>query len=119
VKVKMFNAFGVWEENYLQGYVSFNLGGRTYNLDASDLKDGGLYVQFQDLTNGKRTYPKGRYQYTQAVQEDGRVVLDFNRSFNPPSAFTEHATCTFPPSQNDLNVAVEAGELYADKQIRS
>lgn len=113
VKVKMFNAFGVWEENYMRGYVSFNLAGRTYNLDSSDLKDGGLYIQFQDLTNGEKTYPKGRYHYTEPVQEDGRVILDFNKVFNPPSAFTDFATCTFPPNQNDLNLSIEAGELYA------
>ncbi|HUH98680.1 MAG TPA: DUF1684 domain-containing protein [Anaerolineales bacterium] len=113
VKVKMFNAFGVWEENYMQGYVSFNLGGRTYNLDTSDLKDGGLYLQFHDRTNGEKTYPKGRYHYTEAVQEDGRVQLDFNRAFNPPSAFTEFGTCTFPPSQNDLGISIEAGETFS------
>ncbi len=113
MKFKMFNAFGEWEENYLNGYVSFNLRGRTYNLDASDLKDGGLYIQFTDLTNGEKTYPKGRYHYTEAVQEDGHVLLDFNKSFNPPSAFTDFATCTFAPSQNHLNASIEAGEMYS------
>ncbi|HUI88138.1 MAG TPA: DUF1684 domain-containing protein [Anaerolineales bacterium] len=113
VKVKTFNAFGVWEENYMQGYVSFNLGGRTYNLDTSDLKDGGLYIQFTDPTNGETTYPKGRYHYTEAVQEDGRVFLDFNKVFNPPSAFTDFATCTFPPNQNDVSIPIEAGETYS------
>jgi len=112
-KVKMFNAYGQWEENYMQGYVSFNLEGRTYSLDTSDLNDGGLYIQFQDLTNKEKTYPEGRYHYTEAVQEDGRVFLDFNKAFNPPSAFTEFATCTFPPNQNSLNVSIEAGETYS------
>ncbi|HEY9152534.1 MAG TPA: DUF1684 domain-containing protein [Anaerolineales bacterium] len=112
MKFKMFNAFGEWEENYMQGYVAFNLRGRTYHLDASDMNDGSLYIQFTDLTNGEKTYSKGRYHYTEAVQEDGKVFLDFNKAFNPPSAFSEYSTCTFPPSQNTLNVAMEAGELY-------
>ena len=113
MKFKMLNAFGEWEENYMQGYVTFNLRGRTYNLDTSDRNDGTLYIQFTDATNGGKTYPKGRYHYTEPVREDGRVFLDFNKAFNPPSAFSDYATCTFAPNQNHLNVPIEAGELYA------
>ncbi len=43
----------------------------------------------------------------------GKIVLDFNRAYSPPCAFTPHATCPLPPANNRLPVAVEAGELFA------
>jgi hypothetical protein len=41
---------------------------------------------------------------------DGRTRLDFNRSINPPCAFTDFATCPTPSASNRLEVAVIAGE---------
>jgi len=38
-------------------------------------------------------------------------VLDFNRAYSPPCAFTDFATCPLPPAPNRLSVAIEAGEL--------
>ena len=47
--------------------------------------------------------------------KDGRVVLDFNRAYNPPCAFSPYATCPLPPAQNRLKLRVEAGEKrYGD-----
>jgi uncharacterized protein (DUF1684 family) len=37
-------------------------------------------------------------------------VLDFNRAINPPCAFTPFATCPLPPKENQLPIAVTAGE---------
>jgi hypothetical protein len=39
------------------------------------------------------------------------VVLDFNKAYNPPCAFTPYATCPLPPKENRLGVRIEAGEL--------
>jgi uncharacterized protein (DUF1684 family) len=65
-----------------------------------------------DLTNGDSTYPSGRYHYTEAHDENKQFFIDFNRAYNLPCAFTEYATCTFPPQENHLKIAIEAGELY-------
>ncbi|HZN93790.1 MAG TPA: DUF1684 domain-containing protein, partial [Myxococcales bacterium] len=47
--------------------------------------------------------------------KDGKVVLDFNRAYNPPCAFSHFATCPLPPRENRLAVRVEAGEKrYGD-----
>jgi uncharacterized protein len=113
VKVRLPNFLGEIEDDYVQGYVSFKLEGKSYRLEASELDDGRLAVQFKDLTNGSQTYPAGRYHNTEPVTEDGHVVLDFNKAYNPPCAFTEYATCTFPAKQNQLKLPIEAGELYA------
>ena len=82
-------------------------------LDAAELEDTSLYFHFKDLTNGNKTYPNGRYLYTEPMGKDGQVFLDFNKAHNPPSAFTQYAICTFAAELNHLKVSIEAGELYA------
>jgi uncharacterized protein (DUF1684 family) len=86
------------------------LQGRDLTLDAlRDSPDGKLFLIFRDLTTAKETYPVGRYLDTDAPQ-NGSVVLDFNKAYSPPCAFTAYATCPIPPKQNHLAVAIRAGE---------
>ena len=68
-----------------------------------------LFFIFRDQTSGKETYGAGRFLYSD-LPRDGKVVLDFNRAYNPPCAFTPYATCPLPPTANRLPVRVEAGE---------
>jgi uncharacterized protein (DUF1684 family) len=95
----------------MQGFVSFELSGKKHKLLVEELPDHRLFVQFMDLTNGNPTYPSGRYHYTD-MHENGKVFIDFNKSYSPPCAFTDYATCTFPPQENRLHIAIEAGEIY-------
>jgi uncharacterized protein (DUF1684 family) len=95
----------------MQGFVSFELNGRKYELVAEELSDHRLFIQFMDQTNSKSTYPSGRYHYTDA-HENGKLFIDFNKAYSPPCAFTDYATCTFPPPENRLDLAIEAGEIY-------
>lgn len=95
----------------MQGFVSFALNGKKHELMVEELPDHRLFVQFMDLTNNHQTYPSGRYHYTDAHQ-DGKVFIDFNKAYSPPCAFTEYATCTFPPQENRLDITIEAGEIY-------
>jgi uncharacterized protein (DUF1684 family) len=44
------------------------------------------------------------------MPKDGQVVLDFNKAYNPPCAFSPFATCPLPPKENHLPVRIEAGE---------
>lgn len=115
LKVQLPNERGASESGYVQGYIGFKLGGRTHNLDAAETDDGRLYLQFADPTNGVSTYPFGRYLRTEPVLEDGLVYLDFNRSYNPPSAFQPGEPCTFAPKGNHLKIPIEAGERYKAK----
>ncbi|MEI7770440.1 MAG: DUF1684 domain-containing protein [Chloroflexales bacterium] len=92
------------------GVVSFTLGGKAHQLDATGWREGGLVLHFRDTTNGELTYGGGRALIT-APPVGGLVTLDFNRTSNLPCAFTEFATCPLPPQQNRLSIRVEAGEL--------
>jgi uncharacterized protein len=109
--VKMPDILGAILDEPMQGFISFELNGEKHELMVEELPDSRLFVQFMDLTNGNPTYPSGRYHYTDA-HENGKVFIDFNKAYSPPCAFTEYATCTFPPQENHLKVAIEAGEIF-------
>jgi len=109
--VKMPDILGAILDEQMQGKVTFNLGGKTHELMVEELSDHRLFIQFMDETNGDPTYPSGRYHYSEA-HENGKLFIDFNRAYSPPCAFTEYATCTFPPQENHLKIRIEAGEIY-------
>ena len=109
--VKMPDILGAILDEKMEGFVTFGINGKTYELVATELSDHRLWIQFMDETNGNPTYPSGRYHYTDP-HEDGKVFIDFNKAYSPPCAFTDYATCTFPPQENHLRVRIEAGEKY-------
>jgi uncharacterized protein (DUF1684 family) len=111
--VKMPDILGAILDEPMQGFVTFELDGQKHELIVEELPDHRLFIQFMDLTNGNPTYPSGRYHYTDA-HENGQVFIDFNKAYSPPCAFTEYATCTFPPQENRLHVAIEAGEIFPE-----
>ncbi len=91
--------------------LEFVINGVSCALDMFALEDGRYYLLFKDETSGRDTYPTGRYIYTGTPTGD-RVILDFNRAYNPPCAFTPYATCPMAPRENILTVAIPAGERY-------
>jgi len=96
----------------VSGRAVFAVEGRPLSLEPT--VDGErLAFVFRDATAGVETYGAGRFLSADAPRE-GRVVLDFNRAFNPPCAFTPFATCPLPRPENVLQVRVTAGERYAD-----
>lgn len=91
------------------GRAVFEIDGRSFALEAL-AADEQLFFIFADRTSGRSTYGLGRFLYTD-LPADGYVVLDFNRAYNPPCAFSAYTTCPLPPPENRLNWLVEAGEL--------
>jgi uncharacterized protein (DUF1684 family) len=90
------------------GYATFDWQGKQFRLDAED-GGNGLFIAFRDQTNLESTYAGGRYLLTEKPQ-DGRVVLDFNKAYNMPCAYTLYATCGLPTLNNRLPIPIEAGE---------
>lgn len=96
----------------IAGEVKFKLNGQDLTLTAlSGDPAKGLSFVMGDLSGKTDTYPGGRFLDTDPVV-DGKVVLDFNRAYNPPCAVTPYATCPLAPKENRLPVAVTAGEKY-------
>ncbi len=113
--VKVPNVLGQSEVMPSPGYAEFTLGGKLLRVDGvlEDPPDE-LFFIVRDQTSGKETYGAGRFLYADLPKE-GKVVLDFNKAYNPPCAFTPYATCPLPPPQNWMPVRVEAGELAYGK----
>jgi hypothetical protein len=111
-KVPVPNILGQVEQVPSPGYAVFTVGGKEVRLDPvlEEPDATELFFIFRDQTARKETYPAGRFLYT-PLPRDGTVVLDFNKAYSPPCAYTPYATCPLPPRQNRLAVRIEAGEL--------
>jgi uncharacterized protein (DUF1684 family) len=109
--VRVPNVLGQSSSMPSPGYATFALDGREVRLEGVLEEPGAqeLFFIFRDETSGKETYPAGRFLYS-PLPKDGAVLLDFNKAYNPPCAFTEFATCPLPPPQNWMSVRVPAGE---------
>lgn len=94
------------------GKVQFQYDGTFYTLDVGE--QGWMMVG--DSTSGNTTYGGGRYMYIDLPETNGKVTLDFNYLYNPPCRYSEYTTCLFPPRQNVLPIAIEAGELLTFKK---
>jgi hypothetical protein len=110
-KIPILNVLGQTEPSECPGYAVFTLRGREFTLHPILEQPGAkeLFYIFKDETSGKETYPAGRFLYSE-MPRDGHVILDFNKAYNPPCAFTPYATCPLPPPENRLAVRIEAGE---------
>lgn len=108
------NYLGYIEKQEVSHKLKFNIDGNNFSLFPIDEGDQ-FFIIFADKTNGSETYPTGRFLYAEKA-EDGKIILDFNRSYNPPCAFTEFATCPIPPEENYLDIEINAGEKkYGDQ----
>lgn len=110
--IPIINVFGMESPEVCPGSLVFYLDGKTYRIDA--IRERGaenqLFIIFKDETNGKETYNLGRQLYTSLPDNNNMTILDFNKAYNFPCAFTEFTTCPIPPKQNHLPFRVEAGE---------
>ncbi|HET6628467.1 MAG TPA: DUF1684 domain-containing protein [Woeseiaceae bacterium] len=109
-RIPILNVLGMQVEMTSPGALVFELQGKEYRLDPV-LEEGTTdwFVMLADETSGHETYGAGRYLYV-TPPRDGRTVIDFNKAYNPPCAFSNFATCPLPPPQNRLPLSITAGE---------
>jgi uncharacterized protein (DUF1684 family) len=70
-----------------------------------------LFLPFTDATSGDETYINGRYlEFSTNDIKDGKLVIDFNKAYNPYCAYSDGFNCPKPPEANDLKAKIEAGE---------
>ena len=96
------------------GTLEFTVNGQKMSFDALD-DDGDLFIIFRDATSNSTTYPPGRFLGVERPK-DGVWVVDLNKAYNPPCAFSAYTTCPLPPPQNWLKGEVSAGEKYAGRK---
>jgi uncharacterized protein len=112
--VSITNVLGMESGEASPGAVKFLVDGNSYQLDTiTERGETKYFMIIADKTSGKETYPAGRYLYVDPPDASGRIVIDFNKAYSPPCAFTKFATCPLPPRQNRLPFAIDAGEKYS------
>lgn len=84
---------------------------RSLALFADSAYRNHLFLPFTDETNGPETYGGGRYidLSTTDIQR-GQLVIDFNDAYNPYCAYSGGYRCPVPPAENNLSIAIRAGE---------
>ncbi|MBI94740.1 MAG: hypothetical protein CMB94_00020 [Flammeovirgaceae bacterium] len=114
-KVLSFN--NILGDSYLDtipGIIHFNFGNKDFSFEPTISPSGKFFVAFEDLTSGKDTYGGGRYLYILPEDENSNVIIDFNKSLNPPCVFSIFTTCPVPRKENKLPIKISAGEKNYD-----
>ena len=109
-QLRITNVVGITEDAPSPGKAVFQHEGRTYEL-LPIVENGSdrLFFIITDTTAGTETYEASRFFYADAPK-DGKVILDFNKVYNPPCAFTPFTVCPLPPKENVLPFPLRAGE---------
>lgn len=109
--------------------VSFSIADKLTSLYVYwiDVYGGGLFLPFRDATNSDETYSAGRYLFDTVKGSDfermarddytaglgyggGRILLDFNYSYNPSCAYDVRWVCPLAPRENVLAMSIRVGE---------
>ncbi|SRR5260221_9963835 len=104
------------EKKYLEyAYAEFELNKEECKLLILEIIEEGayrgtLFLAFADATSANETYGAGRYLDLKKTPGASSAILDFNESYNPYCAYSENYSCPFPPKENILKIAVQAGE---------
>jgi uncharacterized protein len=101
------------------GTLRFSWKGQPLRLTAF-LEEGErrLFVPFTDLTTGTETYAAGRYLNLDPTAT-GIYVVDFNAAYHPYCYYSEEFDCPFPPPENRLAIAIQAGERLSTGSART
>jgi uncharacterized protein (DUF1684 family) len=108
----------------IYGMLEFVLKDKVYNvpvyqskmLMVTDKYKNYLFFPFTDLTNGKLTYAAGRYIELSIPKNGNKIILDFNKAYNPYCAYSDGYSCPIVPSDNYLDVEILAGVRYLSKK---
>lgn len=124
--VEVMKTSGIKLKDYLRyGYLYFVIDQKPYKLTlyqslALKNKEGFedyLFLPFTDATSGEQCYGGGRYiDFKMADIVNNLLLLDFNKAYNPYCAYTTGYNCPIPPRENNLPVAINAGEKIFGKK---
>lgn len=124
---KMTTSSGKTKEARKYALLQFRLNGKPFQLytyQLLKLKERAetaqeLFLPFMDQTCGKASYGGGRYLDMSLTEiKEGKIILDFNKAYNPYCAFTTGYNCPVPPRENVLSIPVQAGEKYQKQKFR-
>ena len=113
---KIFRVYGLLRLVINDTAIKMNIYQSQNLLNSDEYKDQ-LFLPFTDLTSGEETYGAGRYiDLVIGDIVDNKLVIDFNKAYNPYCAYVSGKyNCPIPPKENDLPVAILAGEKIFEK----
>lgn len=108
---QVFRVYGVINFTINDTTVKLNIYQSQNLMNTNDYKEY-LFLPFTDLTTGTETYSGGRYiDLDMTTIKNNTVVIDFNKAYNPYCAYvSDKYNCPIPPRENDIKVAILAGE---------
>lgn len=118
---------GIDREYVSYGLLYFRLEGQEFTLpiyqntkyivEPNHTYGQSLFLPFTDYTSGVESYGAGRYIDVEISDiKDNKLIIDFNKAYNPYCAYTSGYSCPIPPEANDLKVRIEAGVLAYNKE---
>ena len=117
---------GTSSDYFRYAHINFSLNGkklqmtlyRSVALSTNPVYKDHLFLPFTDETNRKETYGGGRYIDLDTKEiTNNQIEIDFNKAYNPYCAYSDGYRCPVPPEENDLQLAVLAGEkLYTGEK---
>ncbi|MBI4622745.1 MAG: DUF1684 domain-containing protein [Verrucomicrobia bacterium] len=113
--VTILDTKGRKREGVIYGFLTLVKDGRSHPVRVYRMTTpgGGFHhaVWFTDRTTGDTTYEVGRYLDFEKVDDPGHVyTLDFNLAYNPYCAYTSVYACAIPRKEDQLDLAITAGE---------
>jgi uncharacterized protein (DUF1684 family) len=108
---KTFRVYGMLRFMLNDTLVSLNVYQSQSQMNTDEFQNH-LFLPFTDLTSGDETYTAGRY-IDLLIEDivDNKVIIDFNKAYNPYCAYVSGKyNCPLPPRENELPVAIFAGE---------
>lgn len=112
------------EPEYIKyGYIVFKIDGVAYKLNVYQSVDllkkeqykDYLFLPFKDLSNDKTTYAGGRFLDLR-IPKGKKMIVDFNKAYNPYCAYNHKYSCPVPPPENFLNIDVQAGIMMKNDE---
>ena len=122
--ITMKTSDGKTKHYFKYGRVNFTIAGNACKLFLYQSRDlmktekykDYLFIPFTDSTTGDQSYGSGRYlDFFISDIHNNSLQVDFNKAYNPYCAYTTGFHCPVPPKENNLPVAIKAGEMAFGK----
>lgn len=119
---------GVIKKYFVYGYITFrlqNVDCKLFVYQSEKLKkqkglEDYLFIPFTDNTTYTETFGGGRYlDFKIKDIQNNKLIVDFNKAYNPYCAYKEGYSCPIPPKENDMKVSIKAGEKLFAKSIEN
>jgi len=99
------------------GIAKFKLNGKSVEINIyqniellkKDKYKDYLFLLFTDNTSGITSYAGGRYIDLRIPKAGEKLIIDFNKAYNPYCAYNHKYSCPIPSEKDHIEIMIEAG----------